>query len=496
MNKISNSSTGILSQALPFPDRREFLKALGVAALAGSLPRASWAQNRSDVLVIGAGLSGLAAALLLEESGANVRVIEGRNRVGGRVESVRALPGAPESGGTGFSPGYARLVGAARRYGVELIDVLPTLKYYGVREIFLGGQHVPAAEWPTHPENPFPAQSRDTPPWRYLQGLIAANNPLKTAEAWQAPENAHLDIPLYDWLRQQGVSDASIRIAYNLEPRHGNSAWDVSALMMLFSASFVDVQRKLAKPGESPIMTARGGNQSIPEAMAAALAHEVELEREVVAIQDSGDQVAVSCADGHVYRADHVVCSVPCPVLRNITISPALPPEQARAVNTLESMVVNMVHMAYKEPFWEEDGLSPNMFSDGLVSNLVGEHKGTDPREVTSLTAWIRGHKAAYLDQIPEAEARRLVLEDIAERRPAARGKLEIVEYKSWYRDRFSAGDWSYWQPGQVSGLGPYVARPHGRLHFCGEHTAVSNRGMEGAMESGERVAIEILEQL
>jgi monoamine oxidase len=183
-------------------------------------------------------------------------------------------------------------------------------------------------------------------------------------------------------------------------------------------------------------------------------------------------------------------------VLRRIVISPALPPEQARAVQTLDSQIVNLVHMAARKPFWEEEGLSPNMYSDGLVSNLVGEHKGSDPADVTSLTAWIRGHKAAFLDQIPEAEARKLVLEDIALRRPASRGQLEIVAYKSWYRDRFSSGDWAVWKPGQVSTLAPHVGKAHGRLHFCGEHTAVSNRGMEGAMESGERVAVEVLERL
>ena len=476
--------------------RRTFLKAMGIAAAAGSLPGALRAQNRSQVLVIGAGLSGLAAALLLEQAGARVRVIEGRNRIGGRVESVRELPGAPESGGTSFSPGYARLVNAARTHGVELIEVLPMLRYYGKREIFLDGKHIPLADWPDHPRNPFPADARETPPWAYLRRFIARANPLKSADAWLAPENAQLDVSLFDWLRSQGVSEDIIRTSYGVEPSHGNTAHEVSALMMLFSASFVDVQRKLVKPGESPILTAKGGNQSIPEAMAAALTNEVELQREVTAIHDAGDRVEVSCADGKVYKADHVVSSLPCSVLRRIAISPALPPQQARAFNTLDSQLVNLVHMAYREPFWQEEGLSPNMFSDGLVSSLVGERKGRDPAGVTSITAWIRGHKAAFLDQIPEAEARRLVLDDIAKRRPASRGKLEIVAYKSWYRDRFSAGDWAVWQPGQVSSLSPHVGRAHGRVHFCGEHTARSNRGMEGAMESGERAAIEILQAL
>ncbi|NJN22285.1 MAG: hypothetical protein HC812_15275 [Leptolyngbya sp. RL_3_1] len=395
-------------------------------------------------------------------------------------------------GGTGFTPGYARLVTAARTHGVELLDLRPVLGYYNQREIFLGGRHVPIAEWPEHPGNFFPKDARETPPWGYLPRLTARLNPLKTADAWQSPEHAELDIPYHDWLRQHGVSDDIIRMTYGVEPSHGNTAFDVSALMLLFVSRFAAVQSGMSRPGESPIVTAKGGNQAIPEAMASALRNEVELGRDVVAIDDRGDRVEVRCSDGRIYTADHVVCSIPCPVLRRVEISPPMPPQQARAVQTLDSQIINLVHMVADRPFWEEEGLSPNMFSDGLVSNLVGEHKGADPADVTSLTAWIRGHKAAFLDQIPEAEARTLVLSDIARQRPASKGRLEIVEYKSWYRDRFSAGDWAVWQPGQVNALAPHVGKAHGRIHFCGEHTAIANRGMEGAMESGERAAIEV----
>ncbi len=95
---------------------------------------------------------------------------------------------------------------------------------------------------------------------------------------------------------------------------------------------------------------------------------------------------------------------------------------------------------------------------------------------------------------MPEADARALVVSEIERLRPAAKGKLEVLAYKSWYRDPWCGGDWAYWQPGQISELGNSVSKPHGRIHFCGEHTAVSNRGMEGAMESAERAALEVLE--
>lgn len=477
--------------------RRHFMQAAGAtAAVALAGPRPLRAQQNADVIVIGAGLSGLTAALVLQDAGIKVKVIEGRDRVGGRVLSYRTVPGNPEAGGTSFGPGYARLVNAANTYGVDIIKLTPVLRYYGQRELFLDGQHVPLADWPGDPRNPFPEGQRDTPPWRFAAGLMAKTNPLKTTDAWVDPANASLDISLHDWMRRQGVSDAAIDLAYNIEPTHGNSAYDVSALMMMQVASFIAAQIALAKPGQSPFLTAAGGNLSIPEAMAAALDSDIDFGRNVSAIRSDGTQAEVHCADGTKYKADYVICSVPCPVLRRINMDPILSGAQARAVQTLDSQIINQAHIVAKSPFWEADGLSPNMFSDGLVTGLVGEHKGSEPEQVTSLTAWIRGNNAALLDQMPEVDARAAVIADIERIRPAAKGQLEMIEYKSWYRDPFSSGDWAVWKPGQVSGFATAVAMPNGRIHFCGEHTAVSNRGMEGAMESGERVALEVLDRV
>lgn len=476
--------------------RRHFMQAAGATALALAGTRALRAQKSADVIVIGAGLSGLAAALLLQDAGVKVKVIEGRERVGGRVLSFRTLPGSPEAGGTSFGPGYARLVNMANTHGVGIIELTPVLQYYGTRELFLDGAHIPLANWPNHPRNPFPDDAREIPPWAYMGAFLARANPLKTTDAWVDPANAGLDMSYHDWLKSLGQSDAIIDLAYNTEPTHGNSAHDVSALMMMQVASFIAAQRSLAKPGQSPFLTAEGGNQSIPEAMAAALHTEIDFGRNVSAIRSESDQTTVVCTDGAQYKADYVICSVPCPVLRRIRMEPMLTGAQARAVQTLDSQIINQAHMVAGSPFWKEDGMSPNMFSDGLVCGLVGEHKGANPDEVTSLTAWIRGNDAALLDQMPEAEARAAVIADIEKLRPAAKGRLEMVEYKSWYRDPFSSGDWAVWKPGQISDFANAISVPNGRIHFCGEHTAVSNRGMEGALESGERVALEVLDRV
>jgi monoamine oxidase len=476
-------------------NRRTVLKAIGVASLAAAAPRYVRARNKSDVLVIGAGLSGLAAALLLEEAGLDVRVIEGRNRIGGRVLSYRNIPGNPEAGGTAFGPGYARLVNMANTLDVELIDITPITPYFFKRELVLDNEFISAGAWPNHALNPFPEAAREMMPWMYLPMLLGRANPLKSTEAWLAPENAHLDISLHDYLRQLGQSDETIDIAYNTNPSWGSSSHDVSALMPLFAYAFTAMQRQLAAGGKIMGYTARGGNQAIPEAMAGALKNEVRLNQAVTGLRTTATGAEVHCADGTVYKADRVICSIPCSVLRRVRFDPLLTGTQAEAVNTLDSQVINQLHIVAKKPFWNDDGINPNMFTNSLCGMVVAEHKGERPEDVTSLTAWIRGHQAAWMDQTDEREAVAAVIADIERLRPAARGQLDVVEYKSWYRDPFSAGDWAVWKPGQVSAFATQVAQPHGRIHFCGEHTAVANRGMEGAMESGERVALEVMEQ-
>ena len=76
-----------------------------------------------DVIVIGAGLSGLHAATTLENVGLRVLVLEAQRRVGGRIHSMRQLGGTAEAGGTYIGSGYERVIAAAKRHDVELMDV-------------------------------------------------------------------------------------------------------------------------------------------------------------------------------------------------------------------------------------------------------------------------------------------------------------------------------------------------------------------------------------
>ena len=126
---------------------------------------------------------------------------------------------------------------------------------------------------------------------------------------------------------------------------------------------------------------------------------------------------------------------------------------------------------------------------------IAAARNGDNPTEVTSFTAWIMGSNARYLDTLPTEEAGKVIIQAIEAVRPSARGQLEFLGLKSWGADPFARGGWAYFRPGQITRFCKAMHLSHGKVHFCGEHLSIANRGMEGAMESGERAAQEIIDK-
>ncbi len=468
---------------------------LQTAAAVGAMTSAPLrAATEADVLVIGAGLSGLRAAHDLQDGGAKVQVIEGRNRAGGRVLSLTDIPGNPEAGGNGIGAGYGRMIDSAQRFGVQLNNIADRAPFIFMRELVLDGKIIKEPDWENHPRNPFKGPMRKMMPWTPMPVLMTTKNPLgKNYEDWYDPKSFGKDISMHEWFMQQGLDDAAIELAYNTNCEHGSSAHDVSSLMVAFTYSWGNMQRDI-EPRAT--YAAKGGNQAIPNAMAKALGDKVHYKKAVVGIRSDGTMAEATCADGSVYRAKKIVCSIPFAALRNVKIDPLVTGPQGRAMRIMGVQKLTQSHLVAKKPFWIEDGMKAGMWTNGIAGNVMAQPFGEKPTDVTSFTCWHRGFMADMIDRMPEADAKKAIIADIEATRPSAKGKLEVRGFKSWGADPFSCGDWAIWQPGQVRDFIQHVAKPHGNVHFCGEHTALSNRGMEGAMESGERAAQEVLQAL
>jgi monoamine oxidase len=464
--------------------------ATALAGAAGGLAAPVRAAGKTlDVIVLGAGVSGLNAAWLLEQQGFSVVVLEGRDRVGGRIRTLMDQPGLPELGFNAMGAGYGRGIDAAKRAGVALYDASPRFMKGGHQELVLNRAVLTREQWAASPTNPFPADRKAMMPWELGGRLIHEHNPLIDWSQWTDPKNAPLDISLHEFLAAQGLSDAAIHLAADVTPYHGSSAYDVSALMFEFSDGWVKTQ---AAAGPQSFVV-KGGNQRLPEGMAKLLKGDVLLGHEIVAVATDADSATVTCADGSIWRAKRVVCSLPFSTLRQIRIEPGLSGAQARAVQTLAYQPISMAFLTVKSPFWEVDKLSPSMWTDGVAGWILAQRFGATEDDVSGIIVEARGALANYWDRLGADEATRRIIAEIEAIRPAARGQLTGAAYHSWGAERFNAGDWAYFGPGQVSAFAKAMSAPAGRLHFCGEHTAVANRGLEGALESSERVALEVI---
>jgi len=450
------------------------------------------ARTDCDVAVIGAGISGLKAALALEAQGFRVRVLEASDRTGGRIHSMRQLGDNAEAGATYIGAGYRRFMALADEYGIPLIDVTPILEFFREQELVLDGEIIRQTDWPGHPKNPFPDADRALMPWNYHRVLTMRENPLAGPAEWSDAKHAALDISMRDWMLGLGLSEDVVRIGYGINTTFGYDAGDVSALLMLFRGAFSKEQRKLA-PGDSLGFTVEKGVQRVPDAMAAALAGQIELGARVTALETADDKVTVSLANGQRLTARHVISAIPFSVLRNIAIDPPLRGPQAEAVAELPHQPITQVYLAPKRPFWEDDGLAPSLFTDTQAGMVTGVRAGADPTQVSYLSCWVIGPHADRIAPLSEAAAGQAVIDAIGAVRPAAVGQLELIGLKAWGSDPLARGAWAYFRPGQIRRFARGMGQAHGRIHFCGEHLAATSRGLEGALESADAAAAEVI---
>ncbi len=442
-----------------------------------------------DVIILGAGISGLGAATLLEEQGLKVLVLEGRQRVGGRILTLFDQPGTPEMGFNSMGAGYGRGMDAAQRAGVELFDVGPRYMKDPRQQLVIGGTLMTREQWAASPANPFPTAYKAMMPWEVAPVMVSKNNRLKDWADWIDPASAPLDISMHQFLAQLGFNDAAIRLAFDKAPYYGANAFEASALTYEFNDGWGKAQTA-AGPGNFAV---KGGNQKLPQGLHAKLKGDVLLGKEVVGISSGADAATVTCRDGSTYRAKRVICSLPFSTLRNITIEPGLTGAQARAVTTLPYQPISIAFLTVAAPYWEKDGLPASMWTDGPLGAVLAQRYGASPDEVTGLMVFGRGALAQYWDRMGKEAALNLIVSELERLRPASNGLVKAAAYHSWAMEPFNGGDWAYFNPGQITAFAREMSAPAGRIHFCGEHTGTSNRGLEAALESSERVVIEVL---
>lgn len=229
--------------------------------------------------------------------------------------------------------------------------------------------------------------------------------------------------------------------------------------------------------------------------MAAALSANILNGEQAVSVKQSRGGITVTSAKGVEYEGDALICALPSTAVRKMRFEPLMAAKQAEAFRQAEYHKVTEAHLLVDSPYWESAGHPPNWWTNGPLGRIFTE---TTPNAEGSynMTVWINGDDCDRFDSMEKEEAGQAIIQELESHFPAARDQVRMGELVRWAADPLNEGAWAIWKPGQIAKLPALLRQSQDRVFFAGEHTSIVNSGMEGAMESADRVVLQVLRRL
>jgi monoamine oxidase len=413
-----------------------------------------------DVIVIGAGMAGVTAARALARAGATVCVVDGNDRIGGRIYTVRDFCGKPVEGGAEFIHGVGaetwpdvRAAGLAVRPSPHTRDTMFNIGY-GAHWLPVVLMH--PGVWPTF--TILRRLARFTPPDMAARDFIAQRRYRGRARIMaQMVLTAHLPGSIDDVGVLGLLEDGVLKLETGLNHR------------------IVDGYDRLVEHVGRDLDIRRGFI--------------------VQRISWAPDGVAVHSTDGRELAARAAVSTLPVGVLKSgaVSFQPALPESKQAALQCMEMGHVLKILLRFEERFWPKrlSTLACGVGPVTLYWNVF--YRAADALPV--LTAYCTGPRAAALGAISEEEAAAVVLEDLHRHFPKATPKLVAYRRIDWATDSLACGGYTFLRPGGTGARARLAAADTGALFWAGDATATRTIAatVEGAFASGVRAAAAVL---
>jgi monoamine oxidase len=445
--------------------------------------------NEKSVTIIGAGMAGLAAAYELHRAGWQVTLLEARNRVGGRVHTVRGFSNGlvAEAGGEFIDSHHTRMQALAKEFNLSLGKVGSWQSQSGDWGAFGGkaGAFTDKQTWGIDLQDEFQKM------WAAIAELgrevTDPSNPLTAPYAKKLDQQSAAE-----WINAQNAP-ALARIAFS---NHIRAEYTCEPEQF----SLLDLARNSAlyysNPQSWPI-TYRiiDGNDRLPQAMAKQIP-DIRFESAVTSIQIQPEQINITYKQGdshHSISSAFAILAIPLTVARDIDFNSSLSPAHEKMISEISYGAVTKVMIEYRRRFWHERGWNGRLSTDEPIvytwdatSHLDGEHG--------IITAYTGGNPAVKLSALSNEERINTAILIIEKLFPGSSDLIENTSTIAWLNETFTGGSYMALAPGQVTAHWPTLFTPAGRLFFAGEHATIYQGFMEGAVESGQRAAKNIME--
>lgn len=458
---------------------------LALSSALASFPNPALARAPSggrDVLVLGAGMSGLTAALALLRRGHRVTVIEYQDRIGGRLLSVPLKNGQfSEAGGGHFRSNMPYVLSYIRQFKLPILSLNDGLPRYLVDGRTGTGADLASWPWPVSREERGVSVSSSLNQYLYRAGLDT--DTVLDARWPDADTLARLDrVTVGELIKGVGASDAFCRLL----DAHGGTFTSASQAL----GAIPDLAYHF---GDENVFRIQGGNNRLPMALAEAIGSErFVLGAPVARIEQAGGRVRVTVRDGREFRGDAVVSTIPFSVLKDIEVKPGWSAGKARMFGEMEWDKTVKVIVQTRTPSW----LSRNVHGWPMAGGdrpweRVIDITGNEAGGLGNVFFYLNGANAEALLARPRATRAQETLEQFRADMPDLFDEVVTLQDFAWTEQPWIKGSFGSTPLGGGWMVKEWTA-PEGRIHFAGDFTTLKTGWVEGAIESGLRAARQI----